>query len=479
MADAELMYRPATELAAMVRDGEISAQELVTCSLERIEELDPEINAFIDVFAEEALAEAEAVKPGDERPLAGVPIAIKNNRPVAGARLMMGSDLLGDHRSSHDAFLVQKLRGAGAIVVGTTNLPEFGATATTEPRRFGATHNPWDLTRTPGGSSGGSAAAVAAGMVPLAHANDGGGSTRIPAACCGLVGLKAQRGRVSQGPDIGGSMLVSDLVVSRTTAESAVVLDIMAGYEPGDSYWATPPERPFAEQMAQEPRGLRIASTTLTPLEGTPVDPVCVQAVADAAELLREMGHEVVEVDPPWQVPGMLELFSAVFGPQVALGMAFGLVTTGHEPGPENVEPMSLVIWEQVQQMTGVMTAGADVQLQALSRSIVAWMADFDMVLTPSLAEAPVPLGTIDTCAADPMGAFARAGQFTPYTAIANCTGSPAISVPLFHRDDLDLPLGVQLMGQPESEGALLALAAALEEARPWADRRAPVGAGS
>ena len=476
MADADLMYRPVTELAGMVRGGELSAQELVTCSLERIEELNPEINAFIDVFGEEALAEAEAVKPGDERPLAGVPIAIKNNRPVAGARLMMGSDLLGDHRASHDAFLVQKLRNAGAIVVGTTNLPEFGATATTEPRRFGPTHNPWDLGRTPGGSSGGSAAAVAAGMVPMAHANDGGGSTRIPAACCGLVGLKAQRGRVSEGPDSGGSMLVSDLVVSRTTAESALALDIMSGYEPGDSYWATPPERPFSELMGEEPKGLRIAATTLTPLEGTPVDPACVQAVSDAADLLREMGHEVVEVDPPWQVPGMLELFSAVFGPQVALGMAFGQMTTGHEPGPDYVEPMSMVIWEQVQQMTGVITVGADVQLQALSRSIVAWMTDFDMVLTPSLAEAPVPLGTIDTCSDDPMGAFARAGRFTPYTAIANCTGSPAISLPLFHRDDLDLPLGVQLMGQPEGEGALLALAAALEEARPWAGRRAPAG---
>ena len=477
MADADLMYRPATELAAMVRNGDLSAQEVVTCSLERIEELNPTINAFIDVFADEALAEAEAIKPGDERPLAGVPIAIKNNRPVAGARLMMGSDLLGDHRASHDAFLVQKLRGAGAIVVGTTNLPEFGATATTEPRRFGATHNPWDTTRTPGGSSGGSAAAVAAGMVPLAHANDGGGSTRIPAACCGLVGLKAQRGRVSTGPDVGGSMLVSDLVVSRTTAESAVALDIMAGYMPGDSYWATPPDRPFAEQAAETPKGLRIAATTLTPIEGTPVDPVCAQAVADAAELLREMGHEVVEVDPPWQIPGLIELFTGVFGPQVALGMAFGQITTGHEPSLENVEPMSLVIWEQVQQMTGVMAVGADVQLQALSRMIVSWMEEFDAVLTPSLAEAPVPLGTIDTCSEDPMGAFARAGQFTPYTAIANCTGSPAISVPLFHRDDLDLPLGVQLMGRPEGEGTLLALSAALEEARPWAGRRAPAGA--
>ena len=476
MADAELMYRPATELAALVRDGELTAQELVTCSLERIEELNPQINAFIDVFAEEALAEAEAVKAGDDRPLAGVPIAIKNNRPVAGARLTMASDLLGDHRASHDAFLVRRLREAGAIVVGTTNLPEFGATATTEPRRFGPTRNPWDTGRTPGGSSGGSAAAVAAGMVPLAHANDGGGSTRIPAACCGLVGLKAQRGRVSTGPDVGGSMLVSDLVVSRTTAETAVALDIMAGYEPGDSYWAAPPDRPFAEQMAQVPKGLRIAASTLTPLEGTPIDPACVQAVQDASELLREMGHEVVEVDPPWQVPGMLELFTGVFGPQVALGMAFGQVVTGHEPGPDNVEPLSKVIWDQVQQMTGVITVGADVQLQALSRMIVAWMADFDMVLTPSLAEAPVPLGTIDTCAADPMGAFARAGQFTPYTAIANCTGTPAISVPLFHREDLDLPLGVQLMGQPEGEGALLALAAALEEARPWAGRLAPAG---
>ncbi|MEA2146907.1 MAG: amidase, partial [Solirubrobacteraceae bacterium] len=244
---SQLLHRSASELAQLVQSGELSARELVAASLQSIDELEPRVGAFTHVAHEQALAEAAAVGPGDPRPFAGVPIAIKDNRAVAGMPITMCSDLFGDLVPRHDAFLVRRLREAGFIIVGKTKLPEMGILPTTEPRRFGAAHNPWDLQRTPGGSSGGSAAAVAAGMVPVAHGNDGGGSIRVPAACCGLVGLKPARGRVSVGPDSGQSFLVSDGVLTRTVSDTAALLDVLTGYEPGDATWAPPPSAPYAQ----------------------------------------------------------------------------------------------------------------------------------------------------------------------------------------------------------------------------------------
>src|SRR3954447_11962554 len=238
MSAADLMLKPVPELAALVRGGEISAREVVGAALRRIEDLDPRINAFVEVDAERALEAADTIEPGDERPFAGVPIAIKANVPVAGLCMNFASKFLSGHRPGHSAYMVRRLREAGFVIVGTTNLPEFGILPTTEPRHTGATHNPWNLDRTPGGSSGGSAAAVAAGMLPIAHGNDGGGSIRIPAACCGLIGLKTSRGRVSRGPDLGDSFLACDGVLTRTVVETAQVLDVLAGYEVGDATWA-------------------------------------------------------------------------------------------------------------------------------------------------------------------------------------------------------------------------------------------------
>ena len=232
---SDLLLRPVAVLAELVRSGELSATELVEASLARIEQLDPTINAFTHVASESALAIAGEIGPADPRPFAGVPIAIKDNRPVEGMPLTMGSDLFSDVIPRHDAHLVRRVREAGFVIVGKTSLPEVGLLPTTEPARFGPTRNPWDLERTPGGSSGGAAAAVASGMVPIAHGNDGGGSIRIPAACCGLVGLKPARGRVSVGPDVGDSFLVSDGVLTRTVAETAQLLDVLAGYETGDA----------------------------------------------------------------------------------------------------------------------------------------------------------------------------------------------------------------------------------------------------
>jgi len=219
-----LAFLPATELAARIRDGSLSARDAVDATLRRIEAVDPQIGAFVELDAERALAEAGAIEPGDPRPFAGVPVAVKANTAVAGLCMNFASQFLAGHRPTHNAYLVRRLRDAGFVVVGTTNMPEFGILPTTEPRHNGPTRNPWDTSRTPGGSSGGSAAAVAAGLVPIAHANDGGGSLRIPAACCGLVGLKPSRGRVSRGPDLGDSFLACDGVLSRTVTETALLL---------------------------------------------------------------------------------------------------------------------------------------------------------------------------------------------------------------------------------------------------------------
>jgi amidase len=477
---AELLFRPVTELAAAVRSGELSARELVQASLDRIGALNPQLNAFVDVLAEEALAEADVIAPDDPRPFAGVPIAIKNNRAVAGRRLTFAASFLGDFVAPLDDHVVTRFKRAGFIIVGTTTLPEYGILPCTETVRFGPTRNPWDLTRTPGGSSGGSAAAVASGMVPIAHANDGGGSTRIPAACNGLVGLKPQRGRISVGPAQGESFLLQDGVLTRSVAETARVLDLLHGYELGDASWAAPPSEPFADTASRGPGRLRIALTTVPPLADSAVDPFCAQAAHDAGGLLESLGHEVVEVsDPPWTVPGMLELFTASFGPAISTQIAFGALLAGREPAEEDMEALSWAIWQISQGLTAVQARLAAVRLQGFARQMVTWTAQYDAVLTPALAEAPVKIGVLDPTAPDPLATFARSGQFTPYTAISNVTGSPAISLPLYARPDGDpdagLPLGVQIIGQPLGEGTLLALSAQLEEAAPWAGRRAPV----
>jgi amidase len=299
------MFRPASELASMVRGGEISARELTEASLERIEELDPVVNAFVELDGDRALARAGEIEPGDQRPFAGVPIAIKNLRAVDGLRLTYGCELMADYVSDYDHNVTRRLKQAGFVIVGTTTVPEYGILPTTEARLFGPTRNPWDLERTPGGSSGGAAAAVAAGMVPVAHGSDGGGSIRIPAACCGLVGLKPSRGRISPAPELGESSLSIDGVLTRTVADTAMILDVIAGYELGDATWAPPPAEPFAVAVERSsgssgPAGLRIAATTVPPTPDAVVDPLCDRAVAEAAELLRSLGHEVEEVEPPW-----------------------------------------------------------------------------------------------------------------------------------------------------------------------------------
>jgi len=477
MSDAtttELLYRPVDELAGLVRDGEVSARELVQASLDRIEEVEPKVNAFVDVFGDEALAAADAVKPGDERPLAGVPVAIKNNTPVAGKRLTFASAFFGDFVAPFDANLVRRFREAGAIVVGTTTLPELGIQPATETRRFGATRNPWDLSRTPGGSSGGAAAAVAAGMVPLAHGNDGGGSIRIPAACCGLVGLKANRGRISAAPAVGEQFLAVEGVLTRTVRETALALDVLAGPELGDASWAPPPPEPFAGAAGRAPQGLRIGLALTPPLPDVEPQPEVVAATRAAATLLEDLGHTVEELDPPFRDAEMFRAFTAVFGPMVCAQGMVAVMTQGREPTGADFERLTMWLWETCRGIDATTAYGAAVRIQATGRQIVAWSDPYDAVLTPALAEPPLTIGTLDPDAEDPEATFRRAGRFTPYTPGMNVSGQPAIALPLFEGDG-GLPLAVQLVGRPLGEGPLLALAAQLEAARPWAGRRAPV----
>jgi amidase len=468
---SELLFKPAIELAELIRTGEISSAELVGAALERIEALQPTINAFTHVDAEGAIAAAEAIGADDPRPFAGVPIAIKDTMPVAGMPYTMASDIFGDFVPGQDAFVVRRIREAGFVIVGKTNMSEFGILPVSEPRRFGPVRNPWDTGRTPGGSSGGAAAAVAAGMLPLAHAADGGGSIRIPASCSGLVGLKPTRGRVSRGPDLGDDFLVQDGVLTRTVADTASMLDILAGYEVGDATWAPPPSEPFADTAKREPGQLRIGYTTTPPIEA-PLDPLCEQAVQDAAQLLTELGHEVEEVPAPWGPEQKLfDVFTLAFATPIAMGVYFGGAVTGREPTPELVEPLTWTLWEGIRERSALDYLLARTQLTAISRGIIALWESYDVVLTPGLAERPVPIGEIDACSDDPWEDFGRSGRFTPYTALFNVTGQPAISVPLFHGDD-GLPTSIQLAGRPADEATLLSLAAQLEAARPWADRR-------
>ncbi len=470
------MYRPAAELAGLVRSGELTAGELVDASLERIAAAEPEINAFVDVDDAGARAAAAEIGAGDARPFAGVPIAIKNNRAVAGMRLTAGAAFMGDFVAPADHNVTRRLRAAGFVVVGTTALPEWGILPVTEGRLHGPTRNPWDRGRTPGGSSGGSAAAVAAGMVALAHGNDGGGSLRIPAACCGLVGLKPQRGRISLAPDAGEQFLVQDGVLTRTVRETALLLDVLAGPEPGDASWAPPPPEPFARSAERDPGRLRIGVTTLMPLLEAELHPSCARAAADAAKLLSGLGHEVEEVRPPWDRPGLLDLFTHAFGPAIGTSIAFAALLAGRAPREADMEPLSWDLWQTAKRIDAVQAAMAGFGLQAFARSITCWAEPYDALLTPALAQPPVPIGTLDPCGPDPAATFERSGHFTPYTAISNVTGSPAISLPL-DVDERGLPLAVQLIGRPAREGALLALAAQLEAAAPWAGRRPPARA--
>jgi amidase len=473
----DLMFKPAVELAAMVRDGEVSSRELVEDAYEAIERQNGELNAFVTLCRDRALAEADAVRAGDERPFAGVPIAVKDLVALTeGVRTAMGMKAMGDWVPEEDSALVRRLRAAGAIIVGKTNTPELGILPVTEPDRFGPARNPWDPSRTTGGSSGGSAAAVASGMVPIAHANDGGGSIRIPASCCGLVGLKASRGRISLAPlgEFVGGIAVEG-VVSHTVRDSAVALDVLAGYEPGDPYWAPDPSAPFAEAVDREPGKLRIAFTTVAP-NGVPVDEDCVAATREAAELLESLGHTVFEA-PELTDEGYIENFIAVWVSGVASSvLSFGELR-GRPIEPSELEPLTAEMVAIAESISAAAFLKALEYLRGLSRRVVSMWSDLDVLVTPTLATAPIEIGALRPPEGQPaMGMLENAAAFVPFTPLWNVTGQPAVSLPL-HQSGAGLPIGVQFVGPPAREDLLISLSAQLEGARPWADRRPELAA--
>ena len=471
MAD-DLMFRPAVELAAMVRDGEVSSRELVETAYEAIQRLNGELNAFVTVCEELALAEADAIQPGDDRPLAGVPIAVKDLVALtAGVRTAMGCNAMGDWVPEEDTALVRRLRSAGAIIVGKTNTPELGILPVTEPDRFGPARNPWDPSRTTGGSSGGSAGAVASGMVPLAHANDGGGSIRIPASCCGLVGLKATRGRVSLAPlgeFVGG--IAIEGVVSHTVLDTAAALDILAGYEPGDPYWAPDPSAPFADAVDREPGQLRIAFSADSP-NGVPVDPDCVAATRETAELLESLGHTVFEA-PALSDEGYIDNFLKIWITGVAGNVRELGNLRGRPVEASELEPLTAQMVEMAGSITGADYLVSLEYLRGLSRRVISMWSEIDVLLTPTLAKPPIEIGALRPKEGEqPIEMLNKAAEWVPFTPVWNVTGQPAISLPL-HQTEAGLPIGVQLVGAPAAEEVLISLSAQLEEARPWADRR-------
>jgi amidase len=464
--------------AELVRRKEVSPRELVRVAIERIERLNPVLNAVVTPMYELALAAADAPEADRTGPFAGVPFLLKDLvAEYKGVRFTEGSAFLRDHVSTHDSELVTRLRRAGLIVVGKTNTPEFGILPTTEPRLFGAARNPWDTTRSTGGSSGGSAAAVAAGLVPMAHANDGGGSIRIPASCCGVFGLKPTRGRNPLGPLYGDMMsgLVAEHAVTRSVRDSAALLDATGGPALGDPYWAPPPARPFLQEIGASPGRLRIAVTE-TAATGVVVDPDCVAAVRDAADLCTSLGHEVVEGAPALDADLLRHSFIAIWSASTAWTLDDWGRRTGRAVTEGDVEPLTWGLAESGRARSAANYLLAVQDLQVIARQVARFFVDHDVWLTPTVAEPPPPLGSFDPTPDNPLFGMLRAAWFVPFTPLCNVTGQPAMSVPLWWNAG-KLPVGVHFVGRFGDEATLFRLAAQLEAARPWAHRRPPVSA--
>jgi amidase len=475
----DLAALDATDQAALVRGGEASPLELVDAAIERIEKLNGELNAVIHPLYERARAAAQAGLP--DGPFTGVPIVVKDlDGTLAGAPYHAGNKLLKaqNYVASTTSYLFERLERAGFVIVGKTNTPELGLMTTTEPEAYGATHNPWSTGHSPGGSSGGSAAAVASGMVPVAHAGDGGGSIRVPASHCALFGLKPTRGRVSLGPSEseGWAGLVNRHVVTRTVRDSAAVLDALQGYIPGDWYTAPPPPRPYMQELGSAPATLRIGLRTTAPMGLAEVDRECVAAVENAARVLEALGHTVVTDVGPDALDdlAMLETFTTVMLSATRADLFDIAEAIGRPVTADDVEATTWAQYEDAAAFDAATYVRALSKMHRWARTAIAWWFDdgFDVLLTPTCAEPPPELGDLIR----PETGGARLLPFAIFTAPFNVTGQPAMSVPM-HWTPTGLPVGVQLVGAPNREDVLLRVAAQLEQSAPWADRRPPVHA--
>ncbi|MFL6131091.1 MAG: amidase [Mycobacteriales bacterium] len=476
---AELHDLTALEQAGAVRRHEISPVELVEHHLARLHRRNDELGAFVTVTEDAARQQAREAErrvteedPALLPPLFGVPTAIKDLNLTAGVRTTLGSKVYEQFVPPVDDHVVELLRRAGTVSLGKTNTPEFGLPCYTEPATAPPARTPWDPSRSAGGSSGGAGAAVAAGMVPFAQGSDGGGSVRIPASVCGLVGIKVSRGRVSNGPVVGDTTgLAWNGPLARTVRDAAALLDAMAVPMPGDPHWAPPLTggETFLSYAGRDPGRLRIGRWATPVVAQADVHPDCLAGYQEATRALVELGHEVEDVAAPFP-PDVTAYFETVW----AVASQGAPVEEGREG---ELQPLTRWLRARGAATSAPQFVQAMARLQMLSRQWIAATAAYDAVLSPTLASPPVPVGHF-TAGGGPAEDFARQKAFTPFTAVYNVTGQPAVSLPLHWTGATGehpvLPIGVMLAGRPAQEATLIMLSAQLEDARPWADRRPP-----
>lgn len=463
-------------LAGLVARKELTPKELVDAALEAVSKVNPKLNAVLQTLPAQAAAEIGAGLP--RGPFTGVPFLIKELVLHAkGVRCDMGSKLAQGFVPSADTELMARYRRSGLVLVGTTQTPEMGYNPTTETTLFGPVHNPWDLARSPGGSSGGSGASVAAGIVPIAHANDGGGSIRIPASCNGLVGLKPTRDRTPTGPDYGDPLcgLAIEFALTRSVRDAAALLDAVAGADVGAPGHLAPPARPYSQEVGASPGRLRIAWTT-TPASGEKIDPECEKAVHETVRLLESLGHTLVEDRPSYDWESFLANVHVIWTTFTALSVDGAAAALGRKPGPDNLEAVTLACYEDGKRRTAIELLNSLTHGNALSRQVGAFFEKVDAFVTPTIARLAAPLGELNQNRKG-MTAMEWTHQvfsYCPFTPLFNSTGQPAISLPL-HWSAAGVPVGVQIAGRFADEATLFRLAAQLEQARPWAAKKPPV----
>ena len=465
------------ELARMVADGEVSAIELLDEAIERAERVNPELNALVYPWFDHARERALEGLP--DGPLTGVPFLLKDlGTYYEGQPISSGSKIFADYVPDHDSEMVIRYKAAGLSIFGRSTSPEMGITSTTESQLHGKTRNPWNTGHTAGGSSGGAAAMVAAGVIPVGNASDGGGSIRIPASCCGLFGLKPTRARTPSGPDVGEGWAGMSTVhaVSRSVRDSAVLLDATAGPDVGAPYYAPPPERPWAEEVGRDPGKLRIGVIVM-PFNDSEMDPDCFRAVEHAAELCRSLGHEVEDavLDIPEEVRN--PLFDIV-RPSTKLAIDLRAAELGRTANPEDVEPLT---WRMIsgEMPTATEYIAATRAVHTIGRYVARWFAGidgpgYDVMLTPTMATPPLELGRLSLDREDMYAQGVDVQRTVGFTSLFNASGNPAASIPLYW-NEAGLPVGTQFVAPYADEAALIRLASQLEAAQPWAGRRPPV----
>ena len=463
----EYRRHDAVGLAELLARGEVSAAELRDAAAARMAEVNPKINAVTQDLTGRAASESAA-----EGPFAGVPFLLKDlGASLAGVRTTRGSRLYADAVAEADSALVRLFKAAGLSFIGKTNTPEFGLWPVTESELLGPCRNPWDLSRTSGGSSGGAAAAVAAGITPAAHASDGGGSIRIPASCCGLFGMKPSRGRVSFAPAGEGWAGASiNHAVTRSVRDSAALLDAVCAPQPGDPYFLAPPARPFAESVRREPGRLRIAFIRGA-VNGAAIDPECEAAVVETARLCESLGHDVEEAKVPGDVSAMQAAAGVVIAASVAADLDAVAERRGRPIGEGEVEALTMSAYRRGQKVMGAAYARAIAALHAYGRAVAELFGDYDALLLSTLGRPAIPIGWLFETHGQ---TGERLAQFMPNTQAFNNTGQPAMTVPLAWSSD-GLPIGMQFVGRMGDEATLFSLAAQLERARPWFDRVSPL----